>query len=41
MKRIDLGKSGLLASEISLGCMRIAKLGPKEAAALKAGNALP
>ena len=26
MKAIDIGKSGLLASEISLGCMRIAEL---------------
>jgi predicted oxidoreductase len=34
MKMIDLGKSGLLASEISLGCMRIAKLPPAEAATL-------
>lgn len=27
MKTIDIGKSGLLASEISLGCMRIADMG--------------
>jgi predicted oxidoreductase len=30
MKRIDLGSSGLAASEISLGCMRINNLGEKE-----------
>lgn len=31
MKTIDLGNSGLLASEISIGCMRIAGLSQKEA----------
>ena len=30
MKQIDLGRSGLLGSEIALGCMRINKLGEKE-----------
>ena len=30
MKQIDLGRSGLLGSEIALGCMRINKLGGKE-----------
>jgi predicted oxidoreductase len=34
MKTIDVGKSGLLASEISLGCMRIDDLSPHEADAL-------
>lgn len=34
MKKIDLGKSGLMASEISLGCMRIANMEDKEAANL-------
>jgi predicted oxidoreductase len=31
MKKIDIGKSGLLASEISLGCMRIGSMSPAEA----------
>ncbi len=31
MKKIDIGKSGLLASEISLGCMRIGGMSPAEA----------
>jgi len=31
MKAIDVGSSGLLASEISLGCMRIAELEQREA----------
>lgn len=31
MKQIDLGKSGLLASEIALGCMRMASLSEHEA----------
>jgi len=31
MKSIDIGKSGLLASEISMGCMRIAGLSHQEA----------
>ena len=31
MKHIDIGKSGLLGSEIALGCMRMADLSPKEA----------
>jgi predicted oxidoreductase len=31
MKKIDLGKSGFLASEISLGCMRLTSLSKKEA----------
>lgn len=30
MKQIDLGRSGLLGSEIALGCMRINMLGEKE-----------
>ena len=30
MKQIDLGRSGLLGSEIALGCMRINKLSEKE-----------
>ena len=30
MKQIDLGRSGLLGSEIALGCMRINKLSKKE-----------
>lgn len=34
MKQIDIGNSGLLASEISLGCMRIANMGHKEVDAL-------
>ncbi len=34
MKQIDIGKIGLNASEISLGCMRMADLSLKEAAAL-------
>lgn len=37
MKKIDLGKSGLHGSEISLGCMRIYNLEPKEVDALIAG----
>jgi len=32
MKKIDIGKSGLLGSEIALGCMRMAGMPPKEAA---------
>ncbi len=31
MNKIDIGKSGLLASEISLGCMRIGSMSPAEA----------
>lgn len=31
MKNIDIGKSGLLASEISLGCMRISEMSKKDA----------
>ena len=31
MNQIDIGKSGLLASEISLGCMRIGSMSPAEA----------
>lgn len=31
MKKIDLGRSGLLASEIALGCMRMNSLSKKEA----------
>ena len=34
MKRIDIGRSGLVASEISLGCMRIGDLEVQEADAL-------
>ena len=34
MNKIDLGKVGLMASEISLGIMRISGQGPKEAAAI-------
>ena len=36
MNKIDIGKSGLLASEISLGCMRIAGLDDAAADALLA-----
>ncbi|MGG5460221.1 aldo/keto reductase [Clostridium sp. B9] len=31
MKNIDIGKSGLLASEISLGCMRISEMSKQDA----------
>jgi len=31
MKKIDIGSSGLLASEISLGCMRIDGMSKREA----------